>query len=42
VTRLIVQGWPQAKLRELLPDRMVVAHPELFIGDRDAPPELGP
>jgi transposase len=41
VTRLIVQGWPQAKLRDLLPDRMVAAHPELFIGDRDALPALG-
>ncbi len=29
VTKLIVQGWPQAKLRELLPDRLAVAYPEL-------------
>ena len=40
VTKLIVQGWPQTKLRELLPDRMLVAHPELYIGDRDAVPAL--
>jgi hypothetical protein len=25
----VVHGWPQAKLRELLPDRMLLAHPEL-------------
>jgi transposase len=36
VTKLIVQGWPQTKLRELLPDRMLVHHPQLHIGDRDA------
>ena len=40
VTKLIVQGWPRTKLRELLPDRMLVAHPELYIGDRDAVPAL--
>jgi transposase len=40
VTKLIVQGWPQAKLRELLPDRMLVEHPDLYIGDRDAVPAL--
>ena len=40
VTKLIVQGWPQAKLRELLPDRVLVAHPELYIGDHDALPTL--
>jgi len=37
-TSLIVQGWPHAKLRDLLPDRMLAAHPELYVGDRDAPP----
>ena len=36
VTKLVVHGWPHAKLRELLPDRILVAHPELYIGDRDA------
>ncbi len=40
VTRLIVQGWPQARLRELLPDRMLAAHPELYIGGRNAVPTL--
>lgn len=40
ITKLIVEGWPQAKLRELLPDRMLVAHPDLYIGDRDAVPAL--
>jgi transposase len=37
VTKLIVQGWPQARLRDLLPDRMLAAHPELSIGDATAP-----
>ena len=41
VTRLIVQGWPHAKLRDLLPDRMLASHPQLFIGDRDALLALG-
>jgi transposase len=39
VTKLIVQGWPQSKLRELLPDRMLAAHPELYVGDRSALPD---
>ncbi len=34
VTKLIVNGWPQKKLRELLPDRMLAAHPELHVGER--------
>jgi transposase len=33
VTRLIVRGWPQSKLRELLPDRILAAHPELYAGE---------
>ena len=33
VTRLIVGGWPQRLLRELLPDRIVAAHPELAAGE---------
>jgi transposase len=33
VTKLIVQGWPQTKLRDLLPDRILGAHPELHAGD---------
>lgn len=35
VTRLIVEGWPQTKLRELLPDRILVAHPALYTGEHD-------
>jgi transposase len=38
VTKLIVRGWPQARLRELLPDRMLAVHPELFVGDSGALP----
>lgn len=37
VTRLIVHGWPQAQLRELLPDRILATHPELYTGDDAAP-----
>ncbi len=33
VTKLIVHGWPAAKLRDLLPDRILVAHPDLYAGD---------
>jgi hypothetical protein len=40
VTKLIAQGFPQAKLRDLLPDRLLAEHPELYIGDRDAVPAL--
>lgn len=32
ITKLLVEGWPQSKLAELLPDRIVEAHPELDIG----------
>jgi hypothetical protein len=39
VTKLIVAGWPKSKLRELLPDRMLAAHPELCAGERDALPD---
>jgi hypothetical protein len=35
-----VRGWPQANLRDLLPDRILAAHPELSVGDRDAVPAL--
>lgn len=48
ITRLIVHGWPQKKLRELLPDRILGDHPELYVGDRallpppDEPPLLAP
>jgi transposase len=36
VTKLVVRGWPQARLRELLPDRMLAAHPELGVNERAA------
>jgi transposase len=42
VTRLIVEGWPQAKLRDLLPDRILTAHPELYAGERDPLPAPTP
>lgn len=38
VLHRIVHGWPQAELRELLPDRMLASHPELYVGDPDALP----
>jgi transposase len=38
VTKLIVHGWPNSRLRELLPDRILAAHPELYVGDRSALP----
>jgi DNA replication protein DnaC len=38
VVHCIVHGWPQAQIRDLLPDRMLAAHPELFVGDPDALP----
>ena len=38
-TKLLVQGWPQTKLRELLPDRVLAEHPELAVPD-DAGPAL--
>jgi transposase len=34
VTRLIVNGWPSEKLRDLLPDRILISHPELHVGER--------
>jgi hypothetical protein len=40
VTTLIVNGWKNARLRELLPDRILGTHPELFVGEREAPPLL--
>jgi transposase len=33
VTNLIVHRWPQSKLRDLLPDRVAVSHPDLLIAD---------
>ena len=38
VVHCILHGWPQDKLRDLLPDRMLVSHPELYFGDPDALP----
>lgn len=39
VTRLIVDGWPQSRLRDLLPDRILAAHPDLSVGDHPPPPD---
>lgn len=36
VTKHILDGWPNARLRELLPDQIVRPHPELLVV---APPE---
>jgi transposase len=36
IAKLIVNGWPHAKLRELLPDRILGDHPDLSIADRSA------
>lgn len=33
VTRLIVEGWPQKRLRDLFPDRILAAHPELAVSE---------
>jgi hypothetical protein len=33
VTKLIVHGWPQSKLRDLLPDRIVASQPELHVNN---------
>jgi hypothetical protein len=38
IVAFCLHGWPQDKLRDLLPDRMLAAHPELYVGDRDALP----
>jgi transposase len=38
VVHCIVHGWPQARIRELLPDRMLAAYPDLYVGDPDALP----
>jgi transposase len=38
VVHCIVHGWLQDKLRDLLPDRMLAVHPELYVGDPDALP----
>jgi transposase len=42
VAKLLVNGWPNARLRELLPDRITALHPELQLPPRapKAPPAL--
>jgi transposase len=42
VTKLIVNGWPQAHVRDLLPDRILAAHPELYVGDPVLSPAIDP
>ena len=42
VTQLIVHGWPQKLLRELLPDRIAVAHPDLCVVVLDEPSVIEP
>lgn len=49
VTKLLVERWPQSKIRDLLPDRILLTHPELFVGKPPllpspavAPPLLSP
>ena len=42
IAHCIVHGWPHDKLRDLLPDRMLAAHPELYVGDPDALPLPAP
>lgn len=42
VTKLIVHGFPQKNLRDLLPDRMLATHSELFAGDSLALPDAPP
>ena len=34
IVKLIIEGWPQSKLRELLPDQILVAHPDLYVAER--------
>jgi transposase len=42
VTKLIVKGWPQANVRDLLPDRILAAHPDLYVGDPALSPSVEP
>lgn len=37
-TKPILGGWPQSRLRDLLPDRILGLHPGLYVGDLDALP----
>src|SRR5580692_9499370 len=46
IAKLIVAGWHHDNLRDLLPDRILAAHPDLYVGDHsalapaDVPPRL--
>ncbi len=46
VTKLIVNGWPKSKLRDLLPDRILATNPDVYVGEEreaalpDAPAAL--
>jgi hypothetical protein len=42
VTKLILEGWPNSKLRQLLPDRIVERYPELYVADDHIERQLGP
>ena len=42
VTKLLVDGWPMSKLRDLLPDRITAAHPELATRVATSVPRLEP
>lgn len=35
ITKLIVNGWRNSRLDELLPDKILATHPELFVGERE-------
>lgn len=35
VAKLIVHGWPNSRLAELLPDRILKLHPSLYVGESD-------
>jgi transposase len=35
-TKLILAGWPQKNLRELLPDRLAASHPEVVLRPRES------
>jgi transposase len=34
-TKMLLNGWPQSKLRDLLPDRLAAAHPTLLLSQDD-------
>lgn len=36
VTKLVLGGWPQKNLRDLLPDRLAVSHPEVLLRAQEA------